>query len=184
MASKDQNHDENIELTDETLVVRNSVGGIAPLRSGFRGSFKHVLDEKGRISFPATFRELLQGQGEQSVVLTNYLCDGARCLEGFSLKAWAEFEQKLSEKSRFDPQVVRLENFYLARAIECPIDSSGRINIPLHLRHYAGLEKEVVFAASLSGFRIWDARVWELVFQEAESELMQNPRLFVDVDKN
>lgn len=150
--------------------------------SAFRGVFQHALDEKGRVSFPAEFRQALVGLGEDSVVITNFISDGARCLEGYSLSAWRRFEAKLATRSRFDPQVRKLENYYLSRAAVCPLDTSGRVNLPPHLRTYAGLEREVVFTSSTHGFRIWDRRVWELVFQEAEAALLENPALFLDVD--
>ena len=148
----------------------------------FRGSFEHCVDEKGRISVPAPFRKLLRTGAQESVVLTNFITDGARCLDGFTLGSWEQFEEKMRTRSRFDPQIRKLENFYLARAAVCPIDGSGRINVPLHLRTYAGLEKDVVFTAALHGFRIWDKRVWNLVFQDAESALLEHPDLFIDVD--
>ena len=151
-------------------------------RSAFRGVFQHALDEKGRVSFPAEFRQVLVGLSEDSVVITNFISDGARCLEGYSLTAWRRFESKLATRSRFDPQVRKLENYYLSRAAVCPLDTSGRVNLPPHLRTYAGLEREVVFTSSSHGFRIWDRRVWELVFQEAEAALLENPALFLDVD--
>ena len=148
----------------------------------FRGSFEHFLDQKGRISIPASFRQALADRGEDTVVLTNFITDGARCLDGFSLNAWKKFESKLAGRGRFDPQVRKLENFYLARAALCPIDGSGRINIPQYLRSYAGLDREVVFTASLHGFRVWDKRVWNLLFREAESALLDDPSLFKEVD--
>ena len=151
-------------------------------RCTFLGCYEHALDEKGRVSVPASFRQSLQDFGVDTLVLTNFVSDGARCLEGFSSVDWERFEAKLAERSRFDPKLRKLENFYLARAQRCPIDSSGRVNIPQHLRDYAGLEKEVVFTASIHGFRIWDKRVWELIFQEAEAALLSDPALFADVD--
>ena len=150
---------------------------------GFRGVFCHALDSKGRVSFPAEFRRGLDGSEHQAVVLTNFISDGARCLEGYSIEDWRAFEKKLASRSRFDPQVRKAENYYLARAAICPLDASGRVNIPAHLRTYAGLEKDVAFTSASHGFRIWDKRVWELVFQEAESALLENPALFLDVDR-
>lgn len=157
------------------------------IRTGaFRGSFVHQLDAKGRVSLPAVFRQTLLREGAEGVsptcVLTNFITDGARCLEGYTLSGWQAFEAKLASRSRFDPQIRKLENFYLARAVECPVDSNGRINIPQHLRDYAGLERDVVFAGSLHGFRVWDKRVWDMIFNEAEAALLENPGLFADVD--
>ena len=151
--------------------------------SVFRGVYYHAVDSKGRVSFPAEFRKVLADQTQPSIVLTNFISDGARCLEGFSVEAWHRFEKKLAQRSRFDPQVRKLENFYVARAAVCAIDSSGRVNIPQYLRSYAGLEKDVAFTSSSHGFRVWDRRVWELVFQEAETALLEDPALFIDVDK-
>lgn len=147
------------------------------------GCFEHVMDEKGRVNIPAGFRQALQQGGISQLVLTNGIRDGARCLEGYVDVEWRAFENRLRERSRFDPQLTKLENFYLARASYCAVDGSGRILVPAYLRTYAGLEKEIVFTPSLHGFRMWDRRVWELIFQEAETALLDNPSLFVDVDK-
>ena len=152
-------------------------------KATFRGYYQHSLDSKGRVSLPSSFRHAIDEQNLSHIVLTNFICDGARCLEGFSPPAWDDFERKLRERSRFDPQLRKLENYYLARAVECQIDSAGRINIPPQLRQYAGLDKDVVFTSALRGFRVWDLRVWELIFEEAESALLENPALFEDVDR-
>lgn len=163
--------------------TRNQPGGGAALESdAFYGNHEHALDAKGRVSLPAEFRKVLERQNSTSVILTNFISDGARCLEGFSLSNWKEFEQKLREKSRFSSKLQRLENFYLSRASECTVDGSGRILIPTHLRTYAGLEKDVTFTASIHGFRVWDNRVWSLVFSNAEQALLEDPDIFADVD--
>ncbi len=148
----------------------------------FRGSFSHAVDEKGRVSLPSEFRRVLQLRNEQTVVLTNYISDGARCIEGFGVREWAAFEAKLRAKSRFDPRVQKLENFYLSRATECSLDGSGRMLIPGHLRTYAGLERDVTFTSSLHGFRLWDKRVWDVIFNAAEAALMADPSIFAAVD--
>lgn len=156
--------------------------GIGSSCQAFRGNYTHALDDKGRIALPAEFRRVLNSSGETSVVLTNYVSEGARCLEGFGLKAWADFEQKLRAKSRFSPKLQKLENFYLSRAAECSIDTSGRILLPAYLRTYAGIEREVTFTSSIHGFRVWDKRVWDLIFSAAEQALLNNPEIFSDVD--
>jgi MraZ protein len=177
-------------ISPAAYLNRASSGMVSPKRNTevgeptfFRGVYFHSLDDKGRVNLPADFRRELESQTEQSLVITNFISDGARCLEGYTSKSWKEFEEKLAKRSRFDPQVRKLENYYLARATVCSIDSSGRINIPAYLRTYAGLERDLTFTSSVHGFRIWDKRVWELVFSEAEAALLENPALFIDVDK-
>lgn len=148
----------------------------------FRGNFTHTLDTKGRVSLPADFRKIILDKNQNKIVITNYVSDGSRCLEGFALNDWESFERKLREKSRFDSKLQKLENFYLSRASECNIDTSGRILIPTHLRMYASIEKDVTFTSSIHGFRIWDKRVWDNVFAQAETALLEDPDLFSDVD--
>lgn len=150
--------------------------------TAFYGNHDHTIDEKGRVSLPKEFRKVLAQQNSRSIILTNYLSDGTRCLEGFALARWKEFEHSLRAKSRFSSKLQRLENFYLSRASECAVDGSGRILIPSHLRTYAGLEREITFTASIHGFRVWDKRVWGHVFSSAEQALLEDPDLFADVD--
>lgn len=148
----------------------------------FRGNFEHTIDDKGRVSLPSDFRRILSNNNESKVVLTNYISDGYRCLEGFALSSWEDFENKLRQKSRFSAKLQKLENFYLSRAAECTVDGNGRILLPQYLRTYAGIEKDVTFTSSIYGFRIWDTRVWNLIFSSAEAALLENPDLFADVD--
>ncbi len=150
--------------------------------TSFRGNFTHALDAKGRVSLPSEFRKVIDLTGSKSLVVTNYISEGSRCLEGFSLKGWLEFETKLRAKSRFSAKLQKLENFYLSRAAECPIDTAGRILLPQHLRSYAGLEKEITFTSSIHGFRVWDKRVWDHIFAQAEDALLKDPEVFAEVD--
>ena len=159
------------------------IEGEAPIDTlRFRGNFTHTIDGKGRVSLPAEFRRVLAEHEQSKVIVTNYISDGARCLEGFALSSWQDFERKLRSKSRFNAKLQKLENFYISRAIECSIDSSGRILVPSYLRSYAGVEKEIAFTASIHGFRIWDKRVWDHIFSAAEEALMDDPDLFSDID--
>jgi len=148
----------------------------------FRGNFEHNLDTKGRVSLPSYFRKILQNLNQNSIVITNYISDGMRCLEGFGIDSWVEFENKLKEKSRFSSKLQKLENFYLSRATECNIDASGRILIPSYLRDYASINKNITFTSSIHGFRVWDTRVWNTVFNDAEQALINDPDLFSEVD--
>ena len=177
MGQKDQHRSSQASGAAERSDVPSD--GSSP---SFRGNFEHTLDEKGRVSVPVEFRQTILAAETPTVVLTNFICDGARCIEAALSTEWAIFEKKLRARSRFDPQLRKLENYYLSRASVCALDSSGRINIPPHLRTYAGLTRDVIFTSSLHGFRLWDKRVWDLVFSEAEAALLENPALFLDVD--
>lgn len=170
------------ELAAPSQHRRAAAGGARGPYVSFRGNSVHAVDDKGRVSLPSEFRRVVAERAQKAVVLTNYISEGWRCLEGFALDAWEDFEARLREKSRFSSKLQRLENFYLSRASECAVDGQGRILVPAYLRSYAALEHEVVFTASIHGFRIWDKRVWDEIFKASETALLENPDLFADVD--
>src|SRR2546430_2593900 len=51
----------------------------------FRGTFEHTIDDKGRVSVPARFREVLLASNDDRIVITNFLIGSLRCLEVYAL---------------------------------------------------------------------------------------------------
>jgi MraZ protein len=119
----------------------------------FRGQFSHSIDAKGRISLPARFRELLTEGGVPRFVLTPAAFDS--CLHVYPMRAWEEFEQKVSELSSLDPHVVRFRRLYVSAAVECELDRAGRVLVPPTLRERAHLEKEAVWAGMGRILELW-----------------------------
>jgi MraZ protein len=141
----------------------------------FRGTFEHTVDDKGRVSVPARFREVLQATNDDRVVITNFVISSARCLDVYPHAAWVRLEEQLRGKPQFDQRVMRFQNFYFANAHDCVLDKQGRILLPPTLREYAGLTKDAVFTSALDKFRIWDKEQWKRVFGEAEQGFIEKP---------
>jgi len=132
----------------------------------FRGRFQHNVDAKGRVSFPARFREILANNYEDRLVLIKYL----RCLRAYPLTEWISFEKSVSARPLSLAQETLLRSI-MASVAECPLDKQGRILIPQELRDFAGLSKEVVLVGMLKRIEIWDrARFEEQDAQVLESE--------------
>ena len=148
----------------------------------FRGSFEHTIDEKGRVSIPSKFREILVGRNDSRLIVTKFILSSFRCLDVYPYAEWENFEQDLRKKPRFDPNFLKIETFYLSNAQECVVDKQGRILIPPLLRDYAGLEKDIMFAAALEKFRIWNSVTWQKFNEESEKDLAQDPRLFSNLN--
>ena len=147
----------------------------------FRGSFEHTVDNKGRLSIPAKFREVLLGKGDDRIVITNFVVEQARCLDVYPFDEWVRFEDEVRKKPRFDRRIIAFQNYYLGGASECAVDKQGRILIPPLLREYAGLKRDVVLVSVLDKFRVWDKEAWKKVFAEAEEKLMQDPDFLGDL---
>ncbi len=141
----------------------------------FRGTFEHTIDDKGRVSVPSRFREILLASNDDRVVITNFRLGQAPCLDVYPYAAWARLEEEFSARPQFDPLVIKFQNYYFAAAQDCVLDKQGRILLPTPLRDYARLKKDVAFTSALTKFRIWDRDLWRQVFGEAEEALMERP---------
>ena len=116
------------------------------------GEYYHNLDNKGRISVPAKFRDDLGGIFVLSKGLDN-------CLYAYSSKEWDTFKEELLLMRGHDAQKIR--RFFFSGATECEIDSQGRVVLPPQFRTYAELEKEVVIVGVSNRAEIWNKDRWE-----------------------
>ncbi len=125
----------------------------------FRGQFVHSIDAKGRVSLPARFRETLAADGDARMVATPAPFDP--CLHVYPMRAWEEFEQKISELPRLDPNIVRFRRLYVSAAVECEIDRAGRVLVPPQLRDRAALAKDVLWAGMGRNIELWSKERWD-----------------------
>ena len=116
------------------------------------GEYQHKMDQKGRVTIPAKFREDL---GDLFYVTKGL--DG--CLFVLSAAEW----QRLQERMKAMPiaKSVALQRFFFSGAAEVEPDKQGRILLPQQLRDYAGLDKDVTVAGVSSRAEIWDTARWQ-----------------------
>lgn len=134
----------------------------------FSGRFDHAIDEKGRVSIPARFREKLEREASDRLFITNAKFGGKRCLDLYPPAEWGQLLDKISAKARFDDAVRHFEMFYIGGAFEVPVDKQGRILIPPKLREWAALGREVTFSASTDHFQLWEKGALEEVLAAVE----------------
>lgn len=142
---------------------------------GFRGTFEHAFDDKGRVSVPTRFRDDIRAFGDDRVVVTRFFVGSERCLDVYPHATWLELEEKFRERARFDSDIARFRRFYFSGAQDCVIDKQGRINVSAELREYARLGKDVRFVSDYDKFQMWDPRTWAQIDREDERVLSENP---------
>ncbi len=114
------------------------------------GEFQHTIDAKGRLFVPAKFREEL---GDRFVVTKGL----DNCLFVYSKENWDTLEEKIRA---LPLSKANLQRFFLSSAIECELDSQGRILIPQSLRDHAFLTREATVIGVSSRAEIWDMKRW------------------------
>jgi MraZ protein len=129
-----------------------------------KGHFINSINEKGRLSIPSKFREILKEWGVPHLVVTKSI---DRCLLAFAPEDWERMEKLASGLSMVKKEEIIFKRHLVGSAEECPIDAQGRILIPAGLREYAGLSKKCLLAGIVDRFEIWDHDLYNKSMEEA-----------------
>ena len=113
------------------------------------GQYDHTIDAKGRIIIPAKFRE----QMGDDFVITKGL-DHQLCV--YPPDEWNLFEAKLRALPISNPQARKLSRFFLVGASDVTVDKQGRITLPMQLREFAGITRDVLLAGVGNHLEIWN----------------------------
>jgi MraZ protein len=121
----------------------------------FFGTYEHTIDEKGRLTLPARFRELF-GDG---VVIAKGLDSN---VDVFPRTGWGVLvEERLAHLDPLSPETRQLRRFFFAGAAHESMDRQGRVLVPQPLREAGGLARDVVIAGVLDHLEIWSREAWE-----------------------
>lgn len=127
----------------------------------FLGQYRHNIDNKGRLTVPAKFRDLLQ--------------DGSYITQGFDRNlmvlrstTFEGFSRRVNQLSMTDPNVRQLRRLIFAAADRADVDRSGRILIPQFLREVANIDGEVVVVGAGDYFELWAPEAWEHQLEQLE----------------
>lgn len=132
----------------------------------FRGKFKHTLDEKGRLSLPSKFREVLRVKyGTEVLVITNM----PECLVVYPVSEWKKLEERLLNLPFGLKEAREFLRYFLGSAEECEPDKQGRILIPQSLREEIQIEREIVLLGMLTYFEIWNPQTLSQRFEKIKS---------------
>lgn len=119
----------------------------------FLGQYEHTIDEKGRMTIPARFRDLLQ--------------NGAYITTGFdhnlmvlTADSFEKIYDRVNHLSMTDPTARQLKRLIFSNADRVEIDRAGRILIPQKLRETVQLKTDAVVLGVGDYFEIWSPDLW------------------------
>ena len=151
----------------------------------FFGEFEHTIDDKGRLTIPARFRDELA----EGMFVTRGL-DG--CLFVYPLASWKALAEKVATLP-LNKRDARYFSRLIYSGSECDLDKQGRILLPSSLRQHAAIgvnrtrtrqdrswlpsfrqhaaiENEVVIIGVNSRLEIWSKERWQEVTAQLEDE--------------
>ena len=135
----------------------------------FLGEYEHTIDDKGRLTIPAKFRDELEG----GIVITRGL-DG--CLWAYGRSEWEKLAEKIARMPTTNPAARNFARFMFSGAFDSIPDRQGRILIPQNLRNYATIQNETVVTGVMNRVEIWNPARWTAVLTEVE----QDPDTFAE----
>jgi MraZ protein len=136
----------------------------------FFGETAINLDAKGRLAVPMRYREALEEQSGNRLVLTYSAFDsGSLWLQ--PEKTWESVRDDVMALPSFNPRHRSLQRRLVGSATTVEPDSSGRILLPPSLRQVAGLEKRVVMLGMGKRFEIWNENTLNSKRAEEDSNL-------------
>jgi MraZ protein len=120
----------------------------------FLGQYHHTIDEKGRITFPSRFRDLL--------------IDGAYVTMGFdnnllviTTNHWDRFCEQISASTITDLEGRDLRRLMFATAAKVEFDSAGRFLIQQPLKEASHLDGNAVVVGAGNYIEIWAPELWD-----------------------
>lgn len=126
----------------------------------FQGLHTCLMDDKGRLAFPAPFRAALEkaGLGDRFVLTQSFHDD---CLVALSERDFEAQCEKIRGLPPSNPAVLSFKRYFIAPATVMVVDKAGRVNVPKELREYAGLEREVMWAGVIERIELWAKQRWD-----------------------
>ena len=129
--------------------------------TGFYGTYTPRMDDKGRVTLPAKYRESFKN----GVMLVR---GQDHCIYVFTPEGFEQFAEAAINAPITDERARGYQRYMLANTDEQRPDAQGRITITPRMREYARLTKDLVITGIGLRMELWDADEWATY--EAEQE--------------
>ena len=124
------------------------------------GEYHLNLDDKGRLSVPASLRNALHelyAPDATTLVVTKFF---ENCLVLYPKAEWLTIQKQLLDLPNDGTSRAFVRHF-CASANVCTLDRHGRVLIPPKLRQYAELDAEALMIGVVKKLEIWAPHRWE-----------------------
>jgi MraZ protein len=122
--------------------------------NGFIGRYLHNIDEKGRLTFPSSYRDLL---GENPFILNGFdenllVMDASR----FQL-----LYERINGMNMADANTRQLRRLIFSNATQIEFDKSGRFIIPQPLRSAAHIDNAALILGIGKDIEVWSPDLYQ-----------------------
>jgi MraZ protein len=142
----------------------------------FVSTYTNKIDAKGRVSIPASFREVLERDGYGGGIYCYPSLD-APALDAGGERLAKKIDGLLSGLPDYSDERDQLSVALYGDVQILSIDGDGRIVLPQSLRAHAGVQAEVTFVGLGDKFQMWSPERFEARRAAAREKVQEHRKL-------
>lgn len=136
----------------------------------FLSNWTNGVDAKGRVSVPASFRQVLAARGVSELFAIQAIGRPAIDVGGPDLLE--RYEKRMEEVDPFSQAYQDLALFAFGDGKFLKYDAEGRIGVNDFIRSHTGITDQVVFVGARDHFQLWEPARFETYRGEARERLL------------
>ena len=125
----------------------------------FLSTYENKLDQKGRVSVPASFRSYLSNLGYNGVIC--YPSFNNQCIEAWPQDRIEKISNAIDSLNPFEEKKDYFATSILSTSINLQFDSEGRISLTSKLLKHAKIKISMLFVGQGKTFQIWEPTIFE-----------------------
>jgi len=143
----------------------------------FVSTFTNKIDSKGRVSVPASFREVLARDGYEGGIYCYPSLD-APALDAGGERLAQKIDALLDGLDDYSDERDELSVALYGDVQILKIDGDGRIVLPAELREHTGIATHVAFVGMGEKFQVWAPERFEDYRNRARDKVREHRKLF------
>ena len=125
----------------------------------FLSTYENKLDQKGRVSVPASFRSYLSNLGYNGVIC--YPSFNNQCIEAWPQDRIEKISNAIDSLNPFEEKKDYFATSILSESINLQFDNEGRISLTSKLLKHAKIKNSMLFVGQGKTFQIWEPTIFE-----------------------
>lgn len=131
------------------------------------GEAHTVVDDKGRITIPRRFRDVMDHEGHLQWFMTRGF---DQCIFLVPRNEWDKLRSENAKYSLMDGEALDVHRALFGGVTEVRPDNQGRIPVPSYLREYAGIERDAVLVGVDRHLELWGRERWDQYQRELSTK--------------
>ncbi|WPX97065.1 Protein MraZ [Candidatus Bandiella woodruffii] len=133
----------------------------------FLSTYEGKIDDKNRISIPASFRNVLDYKATKEIYAYSSFIN--ECIEVCTFERISKLQNFLDGMDIFSGKRDAIATAVLADCEPMQPDSKGRVSLPERLVNLVGVNKKLLFVGKGVTFEIWDKEKFNSYYQKARA---------------